>query len=259
MSVANDLEFESEDFPDDISETMTNDKLALSDEDEENNMSIYISGIDLNNEGLLDEHLMRINRLLRKARCLVSIIKNSSNNLRFVRAKRREANLNIEIIKDFKIRWNYTNLFVIRLLKYQKIINEVTSNPNSIIGFTAKRMSKLKSLNITEHEWSSLLALTDALNPFYMATKILSGKTYQTLSKSWVLLNGIRSFLSVVECEPEEEDSFEHEYQNLKTENYYCTLNRLKALLSESLEFYLHKHVSVDQREATLVTFSGFL
>jgi hypothetical protein len=259
LSVANDLEFESEDFPDDISETMTNDEMALSDEDEENNTSINVTGIDLNNEGLIDEHLMRINRLLRKARILVYMIKNSSNILRYIRAKRREANLTVEIIKDFKIRWNYTNLFVIRLLKYQKIINEVTSNPNLIPGLTSRQMSKLKTLNITESDWSSLLALTDTLNPFYMATKILSGKTYHTLSKSWILLNGIRGFLAVVELQSSEEESFEHEYQNLKNENYYSTLNRLKELLSESLEFYLHKHVSAYQREATLVILLRFL
>ena len=45
---------------------------------------------------------------------------------------------------------------------------------------------------------------------------MITSKIYQTLSKSLVLLNGIRSFLSVVECEPEIEEIFEHEYQNLK-------------------------------------------
>ena len=110
----------------------------------------------------------------------------------------------------------------------------MTANPSVVPAITSKQTGKLKKLIITDYEWSMLLALTDVLNPFDMATKILSGKEYQTLSKSWVLLDGLRDFLNS-SSNNQETDDFEHEYQHLKTDNYYATRRCLKVLLSDSL------------------------
>ena len=93
MESADYLKFDSEDFPDDTSETCTDEELALSDE-EEADVSINLSSIDVNNDGLVVENLIILNRLLKKARGLVSMIQKSSNILRHTRAKRRTKNLN---------------------------------------------------------------------------------------------------------------------------------------------------------------------
>jgi hypothetical protein len=67
--------------------------------------------------------------------------------------------------------------------------------------FTAKQMTKLKNLGISEMQWTIILASTESLNPFYLSTKILSGKKYQTMSKAYVILTAIRSFLSLKETD----------------------------------------------------------
>ena len=104
--------------------SFTDDSLAMSEEKE--NESININSIDLNQDGLIEEHIIQLDGLLNKSRALVSIVQKSSNILRHVRARRCKKGLKVDIIKDFKYRWNYNNLLIIRLLLYQDIIKELT-------------------------------------------------------------------------------------------------------------------------------------
>ncbi len=252
LTASNDLEFDSEDYPDDISETETNNE--ESECEFEDDSILNLSSLELSSDQEMDETLIQLNALLRRLRTLVSVIQKSSNILQYVRKRQRESKLSGEIIKDFRIRWNYTNLFALRFLKSHNIINEITSNPSLIPGLTAKQMTKLKNLAISEMQWTMILALTESLNPFYLSTKILSGKKYQTMSKAYVMLTAIRSFLSLKETDLDDSEEFEHEYQKFKTDHYYTVINKFKVILSESLEFYTHKHISKEQNDAILVS-----
>ena len=60
-------------------------------------------------------------------------------------------------------------------------------------------------------------------------------------------------------AEDEESQEFEHEYKVLKTDHYYEMVNSFKHLLLTNLEFYLAKHVSIKQHEATLVIILNFM
>jgi hypothetical protein len=108
-------------------------------------------------------------------------------------------------------------------------------------------------LHLTDSDWSIVLALLEVLAPYHHATKVFSGKTYQTLSISFIFTNSLRTILeqrySVTE-EPDDEDLHKH----LKSASYYVLINSFKSLLLKATDIYHKRHVTIDQTDASIVS-----
>ena len=82
-----------------------------------------------------DETLSLLCNLLKKARCLQKLARNTSNILRFMRCKQIQSKIRVEFIKDFQIRWNYTYKFLVHMLQYKSILSDLTCKLNFIFYF----------------------------------------------------------------------------------------------------------------------------
>ena len=164
-----------------------------------------------------DEILNNIGCTLKRVRNLVKMTRNSSNILNYMRVKQNDAQINYQFLKDFKIRWNYTYLFLERVLKNQHIISELTKNPSNIAGLSVSQINSLKRLHLTQSEWQMIMSLIEVLGPFYYATKMLSGRYYQTQSISYVVINGLKSYL-LNECNENEDN----EDDDIDIDNQEC-------------------------------------
>ena len=224
-----------------------------------------LNDVDLDTNSNCDEEdinsLKLIAKLLKKLRKFVKLIRNTNNILKYVRSKQKEFKLQCELIKDFKIRWNYTCLFLSRILIYKEVIELLQNNANSITGITNSQIKALKKLALTEYDWTLILVLIEVLSPFLDATKMLSGRQYPTLSLSYVVLTGLRHYL---ENDDEEDEVDPNDiYINYKNEDFCSLRSSIKYLLLTSFNKYTKKHISDSQNEAILVcikkNFSNFI
>ena len=79
---------------------------------------------------------------------------------------------------------------IARFLKFKKVINEITADPDSIDGIRKNTIKRLKKCNISNAEWGLIKSLETILQPFYAATLIVSGQQYSTLSFCNVIFDG---------------------------------------------------------------------
>ena len=148
---------------------------------------------------------------MKRTRCLVSTIHHSSILDAHVReemqSKANDSNQNQskadelksskgELVTDFRIRWNSTYLMINRFVSIRHIVNEITHTPTQVVGLRPEQERKLTHLSFSHFEWNWLIALEHVLQPFENATRILSGRNYQTLSIKQLVLNGLKSFLT---------------------------------------------------------------
>ena len=254
-----DLEYSDDDnCPDEKSESETgseSDECISETDINIEDVSMNFDDLKLDEQpGESDEQLLkRVHLMLSKTRNLVKLTRSSNNILKYLRKKQIESKINFQLMKDFKIRWNFTYLFLMRLLKYKDIIIEMSSKTHSIPGITTSITNNIKKLSLKDEEWTLILAMTEVLSPFYEATKMLSGRTYQTLSISYLIMNGLNHFLDYVDLEDEDPD-LDDEYKNLKTSEYYTMCNQFKSIVSKSFCKYVSKHISEEQADSTLVS-----
>ena len=63
-----------------------------------------------------------------------------------MKEKAKKLGIQDELIKDFKIRWNYTAQMCERLIEYRKIIEEITAYLANMT-LSSQQISKIKSFS----------------------------------------------------------------------------------------------------------------
>ncbi|CAF3321825.1 unnamed protein product [Rotaria sp. Silwood2] len=187
--------------------------------------------------------------LLQRARKLIKTIHRSRNLDKYVRdqidLKQQEANKRStedntepivynELVIDFRIRWSSTFKMLNRFNKLSSVVNDVTFTPRNIDGVESQQVLKLSKLAFSHDDWNWLSALEFVLQRFEESTRLLSGKTYQTLSLGKMILNGLKHFLS--HQKPDEP-----------------MINHLKTLLLKAFEEYCENNLSVEAEEAIII------
>ena len=256
------------DFADHVTDSESEDESVVDNKDDFDISDVSEEFDDVEKDALMsglseDEIIHNIGLTLKRVRNLVKMTRNSSNILSYMRIKQNDAQINYQLLKDFKIRWNYTYLFLERVLKYRPIINELTKNPSVVIGIQNAQINRLKRLVFSDKEWKIIIALIEVLGPFYHATKMLSGRNYQTQSISYVVINALKSYLNTLSSYDNDDnidsDSRYDESIEFRTDDFYELSNNLKNILLKSLNFYLKKHLSDNQYEAILVLYLYYL
>ena len=140
-----------------------------------------------------------------------------------------------DIIMDFKIRWNTTYLMLERFIAISAIITDITLSPSIQIGLKKRQYEKLRKSSFSRFDWLCLTALKNVLFPFYIATTLLSGSKYPTLSLSYPVLLALKTFLTI------------------KNTNDDPLESALKELLLIEFKYYFGEQISWEQKRATLV------
>ena len=87
-------------------------------------------------------------------------------------------------IVDFAVKWNTSYTMLERFQKLKVVVDEITCNPQLINGVSKSQESKLKKLILSNEDWNKINILLGLLKPFYACSKMLQGRSYQTLSIS---------------------------------------------------------------------------
>jgi hypothetical protein len=74
-----------------------------------------------------------------------------------------------------------------RAYKHKDVITKITTDNKNIPGLTQSQRTKLSALKFDNRDWCIIESLKDILQPFYFATKLMSGRSYNTLSLSFVV------------------------------------------------------------------------
>ena len=152
--------------------------------------------------------------------------------------QQQDNEMTAEMIIDFHVRWNTTYIMTDRFCIYKPIVNQITNNPELIDGLTKTQKKSLNNLKLNNSEWIIIETLRDVLKPFFYATKIVSGKKYETLSINKIICSSIDAFLNGVDVEDNFEDKSDDEQiriqwnqflkSNLKSKfNHYFTTPRM--------------------------------
>ena len=189
-------------------------------------------------------------QLMKKMRSLVSTVHHSSILDTHVRKQIQSKNndsaqqhtngddqttSNGELVIDFRIRWNSSHLMIHRFINIRHIVNEITHTLDRVIGLRPDQEKKLSRLAYNPSEWTWLMALEHVLQPFENATRILSGRNYQTLAIKQLVMTGLKTFLTTY-----------------KTGE--VVVNTLKKLLLTKYQEHCENSISKEERAAMMVS-----
>ncbi|CAM4822508.1 unnamed protein product [Rotaria magnacalcarata] len=160
--------------------------------------------------------------LLRKCRGLISMIKRSTIITLFFDNERKILNTKRSITRDVKSRWNSTFTMIDSLLSLREIVEKLF-NYKSHLNIKPKQRTILSRFELTSDEWNVLSNLHFILQPFFHATKVMSGSQYPSIGIALYLLTHLKNFLQ------------QHET------NEDLIIKRSKQLLSEKFLYYFER------------------
>lgn len=156
----------------------------------------------------------------------------------YVNKSRLELRIRSLLSLDYHVRWNTTFRMISVFLDYKQLIEEITAMPQKIIGLEKQKMNKLRKFELKQEDWQLLDIALVVLEPFYLATKMLSGQEYPTLSKAKAIENLLITKFSSLSSIP-------HSFLTME----------LASLIFPTIQMYLTcpTKLSKEQRDTTLV------
>lgn len=187
------------------------------------------------NDKDLPDFLLKCYNILARIRSTVKFVRNNSLVQNYVRAQRSIAPNSIspsekEVVLDLRIRWNSSYRMLDRFLSHKDIIKTIVSSPEKIDGISKEQTTKLKTFVFTHDEWDLVYHLHQILEPFVIATTVLSGRRYPTIGLSMLVCRNLASFLQ----------------QNSDDDGIS---SRLKKSLSFHFNYYLNGKVEETQKQ----------
>ena len=142
------------------------------------------------------------------------------------------------MILDCDIIWNSCYLMLDRFIDYRAVVESMTILHRGVIEDLSSSIVKhLKKLILTDEEWDHLVAVRNVLSALDEACRLLSGKHYQTLSISYAITCGLHHSLSKCSTTPQAHIE-----------------NIIKKYLLDSFRYHFDEKLSIDQKQAMLVS-----
>lgn len=205
IDIADDLLYEEESDEDEESDDdeSTNTVNNIDDEyDEDLDDGIDFSALSISNHDSSNVNhydlLLNVFHLMKRIRSSVKFIRNHNVTNEYMTKSIKEKNNKRNaggLVLDLSIRWNSSFLMINRLLIHREIVVNIFVFPNNLIGLTEKQKRQLYELMIKQNEWNLLGDLKSVLEPFQVATTVLSGQKYPTMAISFVVWRLLYKFL----------------------------------------------------------------
>ncbi|CAF1308555.1 unnamed protein product [Rotaria sordida] len=176
--------------------------------------------VDPNDPTLTKEQQLTLSVLI-KCRKLIDMIRKSSILTLYFNKHRKELKKPRNVLRDVCTRWNSSYLMINSLKSVRPIIEKLYNDKHRL-NINNDQVEKLNELEITSAEWNHLNQLHDVLQTFYNATKIVSGKTYPSMSSANFIYTKLKSFL-------------------MKDSKDNMTVKRLKKLLLSKMIHYFEE------------------
>ncbi|CAF1655165.1 unnamed protein product, partial [Didymodactylos carnosus] len=158
--------------------------------------------------------------VLKKCRSLCKMIRRSSILTSCFDQERIKCNKKRILMSDVCTRWNSVFYMIDSFLHLKQVVMNLFEHKHRL-NIQSKQMKKLQKLEISSNDWNILSLLHDVLQPFYQATKLISGSKYATIGLIYFALYYIRLYL-----EDAKDDG--------------STTKRLKKLLLNKFNEYFH-------------------
>lgn len=182
----------------------------------------------------LFKFLHDVHALLGRTRKIIRFIRRSSLVEAYVREQITNPVERRQLVCDFHVRWNSTSLMLKRFLMHKNAITGIISTPERIAGLSKEQKTELKGFVISHSDWELLETISVALEPFVLATKILSGRLYPTIGTGFFVYRTLGSFLEVAESDS-------------------SPMISIKRSLRYHFNVYFHTNVDASQRQYMLV------
>ena len=218
------------------------DRMNAEENHDDSILASMLSPININQQISTDADdlfklLLNIHGLLHRVRKTVRLIRKSSLIESYVREQMKNVGQVKQLIGDCHIRWNSTAAMVNRFLLFKDIVSGITTTPDRINGLTKSQKDQLKKLFLSQFDWETIEALNIVLEPFVLATQVLSGRQYATLGLGFVVFRSLDYFLAPCESD-------------------LPLVASMKRSLRYHFNVYFDKHISDNQRNLMLVSIS---
>ena len=244
IEVASDLVSDEDENSDNYSSCQSDDvnvDKATSDEfesDSDGDINFSSLGINDNQSTSINRYelLSTIFKLMRKIRTGIKFFRNHNEINEYVikqiKLKNNEKNVGV-LVLDLAIRWNSTYLLLDRLLFHKEILKNIFLFPSNFDGLTDQKKKTLHELTIKQNEYDLLYSLWQVLEPFMVATTVLSSQNYPSMAYSFLIWRFLSHFLySTSSDEPlilALKESLRYQF------NYYCN-NKLPPWQLETMQ-----------------------
>jgi hypothetical protein len=121
-----------------------------------------------------EEH-KKIMGVIAKCRSIAKVTKKSHPISEFIRKEKKLLKLNKSIIIDCKSRWNSTYHLADSLFELKLVIIKLFSEKK--FNLSKEQISKLTAIEFNSEDWDLLSSSCYVLNPFRLATQMMSGKS----------------------------------------------------------------------------------
>lgn len=205
VEIADDLldEEESDEDEESNDDESANKIINIDDEyDEDLDDVVDFSTLSINNQDSSNVNhfdlLLNVFHLMKKTRSSIKFIRNHNITNEYVTKSIKEKNNNRNVgglVLDLSIRWSSSFLMINRLLMHREIVVNIFAIPNNLNGLTEKQKRQLYELMIKQNEWNLIGDLKVLLEPFQVATIVLSGQKYPTMAMSFVVWRLLYKFL----------------------------------------------------------------
>jgi hypothetical protein len=135
-----------------------------------------------------------VNELLRKCRGLISMIKRSTIITAYFDMLRTKLDIRRNLCHDVKTRWNSTFCLIDSFLALRDAIERLFDAKHDL-HIKRAQLEKLSGFELNSDDWTTLLQLHYVLQPFFHATRAMSGRTYPSIGFSYYVIMRLKAFL----------------------------------------------------------------
>ncbi|CAF4825681.1 unnamed protein product [Rotaria sp. Silwood1] len=168
-------------------------------------------------------------QVLKKCRAIAKILKKSSLISRFVRKEQDSMKSKKNISNDCPSRWNSTFNLIDAIIDLKHVIIKLFTDKWSL-NLRKDQVSKLAKIELTSENWDLLSALHFVLRPFFLATKMMSGKEYATIGLSYYAIHEIKCFCAKEDKCSEQSKTFKRLLADKLTKYFYSNSEQIHHL-----------------------------
>ena len=212
-----------------------------------NNNSIIDNWESINENDINSFQKEKIYLLMKKCRLIINITKKSTILLNYFNQLQTKFSVKRGMNGDCITRWNSTFLMIDSLIILKPLIIKFFDDKYRM-NLRREIVTKLISIELEHDDWQLMVDISTVLKPFYLATKLMSARSYPTIGLCYYVIRNLYIFLL----------NDEHGSTEIKTLKYMLLTKFQKYFVSDHEQLKLLK-VSMMKELSAYITSSTSL